>query len=186
VSDLDSMIELLIRLDVVLWNVFFFIPANREEFGALLSPQEHEDTFAKLYAASKRVHFPIKAIEAPHYRRYLLQRRARESRGRLSETEAFAAAPRGGNESSSGVFINHNGEVYPSRFLPLAAGNVTRHSLAQVYGESFLFKSLRDPSRLKGKCGRCPARGFCGGSRARAYAITGELFAPDPGCAFDP
>jgi len=63
---------------------------------------------------------------------------------------------------------------------------LTRQSLAEVYCESPLFVSLRDSSRLKGKCGRCQARNLCGGSRARAYVMTGDLFASDPCCAFEP
>ncbi|HYM76395.1 MAG TPA: radical SAM protein [Candidatus Dormibacteraeota bacterium] len=184
--DVDPMIDLLTRLDIVLWNVFFFVPANREESAAMLSAEEHEQVFAKLYAASKRVHFQIKTTEGPHYQRYLLQQRVRESRGRLSQAEVIAGAPRGVNDSRGLIFINYHGEAYPSRFLPLSAGNVTAESLSHVYGTSPLFVSLRDSSRLHGKCGRCPVRSICGGSRARAYVMTGDLFASDPCCAYEP
>ena len=185
-SDLDSMIELLTRLDVVLWNVVFFVPASREEAGAMLSAQEHEEVFAKLYAASKHVHFQIKTTEGQHYQRYLLQQRVRESRGRLTETDVITCAPKGVSDGKGMVFVNYQGEAYPSRFLPLSGGDLTRQSLSDVYCESPLFVSLRDSSRLKGKCGRCPARNVCGGSRARAYVMTGDLFASDPCCAFEP
>jgi radical SAM protein with 4Fe4S-binding SPASM domain len=184
--DVDSMIELLTRLDVALWNVFFFVPASREESAAMLSAEEHEQVFAKLYAASRNVHFQIKTTEAPHYQRYLLQQRVRESRGRLTQADVIAGAPRGVNDSRGFVFINRHGEVYPSRFLPLSAGNVTTESLSDVYGKSPVFVSLRDSSRLTGKCGRCPVRTICGGSRARAYVMTGDLFASDPSCAYEP
>lgn len=185
-QDLDSMIELLTRLDVVLWNVFFFVPPSRDDAGGLLSAREHEDVFAQLYAASKRVHFQIKTTEGQHYQRYLLQQRVRESRGRLTEAEVITCAPKGVNDGKESVFINHHGDAYPSRFLPLSGGNVTRQSLSDVYCESPLLVSLRDSSRLKGKCGRCPARNVCGGSRARAYVMTGDAFASDPCCAFEP
>ena len=183
--DLDSMIELLTRLDVAVWNVFFSVPAAREDADKLLSPEEHEQVFAKLYAASKRVHFQIKTTEAPHYQRYLLQQRVRESRGRLTETDVMNCAPKGVNDGKGLVFINCRGEVYPSRFLPLTAGNVMSQPLAKVYCDSPMFVSLRDSSRLKGKCGRCRARNVCGGSRARAYVMTGDIFASDPCCAFE-
>ena len=186
VQDLDSMIELLTRLDVVLWNVVFFVPTSRDEAGMMLSAEEHEDVFAKLYQASRHVHFQIKTTEGQHYQRYLLQQRVRESRGRLTEAEAITCAPKGVSDGKGLVFINYRGEASPSRFLPLSGGDVTRQSLADVYCESPLFVSLRDSSRLKGKCGRCPARNVCGGSRARAYVMTGDLFASDPCCAFEP
>jgi AdoMet-dependent heme synthase len=185
-KDLDSMIELLTRLDVALWNVVFFVPASHDEAGVMLSADEHEEVFAKLYAASRRVHFQIKTTEGQHYQRYLLQQRVRESRGRLTEAEVITCAPKGVNDGKGLVFINFRGEAYPSRFLPLSGGDVTRQSLSEVYRESSLFVSLRDSSRLNGKCGRCPARNVCGGSRARAYAMTGDLFASDPCCAFEP
>jgi len=185
-SDLDSMIELLIRLDVALWNVFFFVPSSPEKAGEMLSANEHEDVFAKLYAASKRVHFQLRTTEGQHYERYLVQQRARESRGRLTEADVLHVAPKSVDDGRGMVFINYRGEAYPSRYLPLCAGDLTRQSLADVYRESPLFASLRDVSKLKGKCGRCPARSVCGGSRARTYVTTGDLFASDPCCAFEP
>ena len=116
------MIELLTRLDVVLWNVFFFVPPSREQAEDLLTADEHEQIFAKLYAASRVVHFQIKTTEGQHYQRYLLQQRARESRGRMTETDVITCAPKGVNDGKGFVFINHQGEVYPSRFLPALRG----------------------------------------------------------------
>jgi radical SAM protein with 4Fe4S-binding SPASM domain len=185
VHDVDPMIELLTRLDVALWNVFFFVPASREQAGELLTADEHEQIFAKLYAASKVVHFQIKTTEGPHYQRYLLQQRVRESRGKITEADLTNYAPRRVNEGRGFVFINYRGAVHPSRFLPLSGGNVTTQSLSEVYCDSPLFRSLRDSSRLQGKCGRCLMRNVCGGSRARAYAMTGNLFAADPCCAYE-
>ncbi len=185
-QNLDPMIELLTRLDVSLWHVFFYVPAKREEAGEMLNAEEHEQVFAKLYAASRKVNFQIKTTEGQHYQRYLLQQRVRESRGRLSEATAVPYAPRGVNDGKGFVFINSCGEVYPSRFLPLSGGNVTKQSLAEIYCESQLFVSLREVSKLKGKCGRCPVRTVCGGSRARAYVMSGDMFASDPCCAYEP
>ncbi|HET6180315.1 MAG TPA: radical SAM protein [Candidatus Sulfotelmatobacter sp.] len=184
--DVDLMIELLTRLDVILWNLIFFVPSNREQDAELLTAEEHEEVFAKLYAASKRVHFQITATEAQHYQRYILQQRARESRGRMTEADAIICAPKGVTDGKGFVFVNHRGEVYPSRFLPLSAGNITSQALSEVYCDSPLFVSLRDTSKLKGKCGRCPVRNICGGSRARAYAVSGDLFAQEPCCAYEP
>jgi radical SAM protein with 4Fe4S-binding SPASM domain len=185
-QNLDPMIEILTRLDVSLWNVFFFIAPKPEETGEMLNAEEHEQVFAKLYAASRRANFQIKTTEGQHYQRYLLQQRVKESRGRLTEATALPYAARGVNDGKGFVFVNSRGEVYPSRFLPFSGGNVTRQSLAEVYCESPLFVSLRDMSELKGKCGRCPARTVCGGSRARAYVMSGDMFAPDPCCAYEP
>jgi radical SAM protein with 4Fe4S-binding SPASM domain len=104
----------------------------------------------------------------------------------MTEADVITCAPQGVNDGKGFVFIDPTGEVFPSRFLPLSAGNLTTQSLDEVYCESPLFLSLRDSSRLKGKCGRCSVRNVCGGSRARAYALTGDLFASDPCCAYEP
>ncbi len=184
-GDLASMIELLVRLDVALWNVFLFPPAA-EPAANFLAAEDHEEIFAKLYAASKRVHFQIKTTEGPHYQRYVLQRRACESGTRPTEADVLNYRPTGVNDGKSLVFVNHLGEVFPSRFLPLSGGNITRSPLRDIYGQSPLFLSLRDSSKLKGKCGKCEFRNVCGGSRARAYALTGDLLAEDPSCAYRP
>lgn len=183
--DVEPMIELLTRLDVIAWNVIFLVPPSRVQAQDMLTAEEHEQVFARLYAASKHAHFQVKTTEAQHYQRFLLQQRARASRGRMTETDV-TSAPKGVTDGKSFVFINAHGEVYPSRYLPLSAGNVTSYPLSQMYNESQLFNSLRDSSKLKGKCGRCSVRNVCGGSRARAYAMTGDLFAQEPCCAYEP
>lgn len=183
--DLDKMIELLISLRVVLWSVFFLVPTGRAQFGDLLSAEEHEQVFAKLYAASKRVKFHIKTTEGQHYRRYVLQQKARDPNAR-SRADLISSAPKGVNDGKGFVFVSHTGEVYPSGFLPLAAGNVLWEPLVQIYQKSPLFRSLRDSSQLKGKCGRCDFKDVCGGSRARAYAVSHDPLAEEPRCAYMP
>ncbi len=185
-EDINLMLDLLTRLDVAAWNVFFLVPANGDQEGQMLDAAETEQVFVKLYSGSSRVHFQIKTTEAPHYQRYILQQRARESKMRFLDLDAVRYAPKGVNDSRGFVFVDYRGDVHPSRFLPISAGNVTTHGLSELYCESPLFSSLRDASRLKGKCGRCPVRNICGGSRARAYAVSGDLFAPDPSCAYEP
>lgn len=184
--DIDSMFELLTRLDVAAWNIFLFVPGDAEQFGEMLSAQQTEQLFAKLYPASGQVHFQVKTTEGQHYQRYILQQRARETRTRFLELDAVRLAATAVNDSRGFVFIDYRGEVYPSRFLPVSAGNITQRGLSELYCDSPLFASLRDGSRLKGKCGRCAVRNLCGGSRARAYAITGDLFASEPTCDYEP
>ncbi|HVI78049.1 MAG TPA: hypothetical protein VM715_07770, partial [Candidatus Acidoferrum sp.] len=169
-----------------LWNVFFVVPADREQAREMLDATGHEQVFAKLYEASKRVDFHIKTTEGQHYQRYLLQQRTSNSHGKVTEDDVGTRAPRGVNDRNGKVFVNHKGEAFASRYLPLSAGKLTEKSLFELFCESPLFVSLRDSSRLKGKCGRCPVRNICGGSRARAYAVTGDLFAEDPCCAYEP
>jgi radical SAM protein with 4Fe4S-binding SPASM domain len=81
---------------------------------------------------------------------------------------------------------NSSIEVSPSGFLPLPAGNVRERSVVDIYRNSQLFRELRDPTLLKGKCGRCEFREVCGGSRARAYATSGDYLESDPSCIYEP
>jgi len=185
IDDLDNMIELLTKLRVVLWSVFFLVPTGRAQFRDLLSPEQHEKIFAKLYATSKKVKFHIKTTEGQHYRRYVLQQKAKEPHGR-DKSELIAKAPNGVNDGKGFVFVSHTGEVYPSGFLPLSGGNVLWEPLASIYQQAPLFRSLRDSSQLKGKCGACDYKDVCGGSRARAYAVSGDPLAEEPCCAYIP
>ncbi len=90
------------------------------------------------------------------------------------------------NAGDGFVFISHLGEVFPSGFLPLSAGNIKDRSLVELYRNSPLFRDLRDPSRLRGRCGDCEFVSVCGGSRSRAYAVTGDPFSEEPFCEYEP
>ena len=194
-ADFESMVALLKTFNMVLWSVFFLVPTGRGQLQDLVSAEEFEEVFAKLAEVSQNVSFDIKTTEAQHYRRYLAQKRAalrRRNEAPLPPSmnkpfgDGIGRAPRGLNDGKGFVFISHQGEVFPSGFLPLAAGNIRRQPLAEIYRNAPLFKQLRDTSNLKGKCGVCEFREICGGSRSRAYALTGDPFAADPSCVYQP
>jgi radical SAM protein len=185
---LDDIIALLETLDIVLWSVFFLVPTGRGQSIDLISAEEFERVFEKLYQTSRRVKFDIKSTEAQHYRRFLLQKRTEARRSGqpdaaiakvfgATSADGIGRAPRGINDGKGFVFISHMGQVFPSGFLPVSAGNMRQHSLTELYRHSPLFVALRDSANLKGKCGICEFREVCGGSRARAYAVSGDLFA---------
>ena len=77
-------------------------------------------------------------------------------------------------------------EVQPSGFLPLVAGNVRATHPVEIYRHAPLFMRLREPDAFHGRCGRCEFRRICGGSRARAYAASGDPLGEDPLCAYQP
>ncbi len=183
-GELEKLAALLSTQRVLLWSVSF--PVSKEE--EQLSPQETEEAFARLYRLSRLVSFKVKTAEAPHYRRYVLQQRARQNKQKGGEAEVYSGIPGvlPTNEIRGSLFIGNTGEVYPSACLPRSAGNVRTEKLAHVYRESELFKTTRDVSLLEGKCGRCNFKEICGGSRARALAITGDMFTADPSCAYEP
>jgi radical SAM protein with 4Fe4S-binding SPASM domain len=90
------------------------------------------------------------------------------------------------NDGNGFAFVSHIGDVCPSGFLQLPVGNVRDAPLPEWYREAPLFRALRDPDALGGACGRCEFRRRCGGSRARAWALTGDPLAGDPTCAYRP
>jgi radical SAM protein len=210
--DLDNLCSLFEKLDIVMWNVFFLVPVGRGQRADLLSGEEFEQVFGKIYELSHRVNFQIKTTEAMHYRRYLLQHNLEERRlshatdygnahghphGPASAYEAGSPvsdahsrtvgwATRRVNDGKGFLFVSHLGNVYPSGFLPIHAGNVKHTPLQDIYRNSSIFKALRNTSRLQGKCGACEYKEICGGSRARAYALTGDPFAEEPCCTYQP
>jgi AdoMet-dependent heme synthase len=173
-------------LPVSLWAVFFLIATGRGAALESISARECEQLLHDLHDMAADVPFGIKTTEAPHFFRVAAERR-REGVSRPAPSPVAALrAPRSVNDGNGFVFIDHLGQICPSGFLPLARGNVRRDDLAAVYRHDDLFRRLRDPDALEGRCGRCEFRSICGGSRSRAYAATGSPFGADPLCAFEP
>lgn len=188
---MDRIAELVGEVGSKMWSLFFLIVTGRALAGDDLDAAQYEEVFAKMYEISKRVPFDIKTTEAMHYRRYIMQRQKEERHGAEPPAEnesakrvAFRTA--GVSDGRGFVFVSHKGEVYPSGFLALSAGNVRRDSLVDVYRNSQLFRVLRDPTQREGKCGACEYVHVCGGSRSRAFALTGDYLAEDPRCMYIP
>ncbi len=198
---MEKMAALVSSLGVVFWEVFFLVPVGRGEGLGGLTAEQCEEVFALLYEVQKKSPFLVKITEAPHFRRYAIQRQWAEAGkegeagkirlpGELVRTEgpgrSMGLAPRGVNAGSGFVFVSHTGDIFPSGFLPVFGGNVRKAGLAKVYRESELFKKLRSPDLFKGICGYCEFREVCGGSRSRAWAVTGDYMESDPWCAYRP
>ncbi len=190
---LESLMSLVEKQEIVFWEVFFLVPMGRGKDVELMAPELFDAAFKKIYAFGKRVPFIIKVTEAPHYRRYFLEQE--ESREVRKVPLPGHNAPRGGvvrqqagrvNSGKGFAFVSYRGDVYPSGFLPVLAGNVLRTPLGEIYRNHPVFRELRDGSLLKGRCGLCEYQEVCGGSRARAYAMTGDYLAEDPTCAYQP
>jgi radical SAM protein len=193
IAEIDEVVTLMEKLKITLWSVFFLVPTGRGKLNDLLSAEEFESVFAKVYSLSRTASFDIKTTEAQHYRRFVLQQRVADqksgmgsSSGHERSVDAIGRAPRGLNDGKGFVFISHTGEVFPSGFLPLSAGSIREQELATIYRDSPLFRDLRDTSKLEGKCGSCEFKEICGGSRARAHALTGNPYAEEPCCSYVP
>lgn len=198
-GDFDRMAALVTELGIALWSVFFLVPTGRAKPEDIASAEAFEMVFNRMYDLSATVPFDIKSTAGPQYRRVILQRQVAERRAgdRSATPEPLTAGvgfsladgvgrARGVNDGDGFLFVSHTGEIYPSGFLPVSAGNVRRDDLVGVYRDSPLFRQLRDRSLLKGKCGVCEYREVCGGSRARAYALTGDWLESEPFCTHIP
>lgn len=159
------------------WSLFFLVTVGR---GVVLQPISADACTKLLGWLAERATLPgmiVTTTEAPHFRRIVAESRL-SAPGR-----GHAAGIRDGNGI---MFVSHDGEVFPSGFLPVAAGNVRSSDALQIYREAPLFLSLRDVDSFHGRCGACEVRTACGGSRARAYLASGDLLGEDPLCQHQP
>lgn len=205
VHELPALLRLVLDLQASFWSVFFLVPTGRGAAVPALDAADTEEVLHWLHDVAG--HVPIKATEAPHYRRIAIQRAGvddvdaafpvgplrrtlrDETRLLLGDHQPRPRGPRPPLDVNAGrgfAFIDHFGFVYPSGFLPKVAGSVRRRSFTDIYRTSPLLRSLRQPDDFGGRCGRCSYREVCGGSRSRAYAVTGDPLAADPSCAYQP
>lgn len=210
--DLPKIFALVRDIGAMTWSVFFLVPTGRGQSEDEITPQDYEAVLNFLYDAGKYI--SLKTTEGHHYKRVVLQRAfldqhslAPEKYMQLNSTydrlmaglraetagmtpalpsDRMRRAPLHVNAGDGFVFISLLGEVYPSGYLPVSAGNVRKTPLMNIYQESPLFRSLRDIKELKGRCGACEFNVVCGGSRSRAYAMTGDILAEEPFCAYQP
>jgi len=183
---LRRMAERVSEFPLALWAVFFLVQTGRGAGLEPISAAECEEVLVFLDALQRRAPFGIKTTEAPHYRRVQAQQAALYPPPAREPGRRQLRAPRAVNDGNGFVFVDHVGEVYPSGFLPIRCGNARDGRLVEAYRENDFFRRLRDPDALAGRCGRCEFRAVCGGSRSRAFAATGDAFADDPLCAYDP
>ncbi|MBC7274089.1 MAG: TIGR04053 family radical SAM/SPASM domain-containing protein [Streptomyces sp.] len=206
--DLPGVVQLVHEHGAMLWSAFFLVPTGRGRALGVLTPAETEDVLNFVHDVGLTV--PAKTTEAHHFRRVALQRKILADLGEdhvsalrlgplyqeLRERAADLGLDTGGrrarrppldvNAGRGFVFVSHTGTVHPSGFLPLGAGSVRDTPLTEIYRTSELFTGLRDADRLGGRCGACEFRRVCGGSRSRAYGVTGDPYAEEPWCGYRP
>jgi len=186
---IDAIAELLSTQGIAMWSVFFLVPVGRGVEETRIEPEEYEVAFERLWHHACRQPFAVKTTEAPHYRRYVLQQgghplappKQGEGGGR-----PMHRAPLGVTDGRGVMFVSHVGEVYPAGFLPLVCGRFPDDSVVDLYQNHPTFRALQDPDQYKGICGICEYRYVCGGSRARAYAVSGDPLGPEPDCLHVP
>jgi AdoMet-dependent heme synthase len=185
-ADLPAIYDLLHGMDIMRWSLFFLISVGRGTALREVSPAEGERLNHWLYQRSKEAPFQVKTTEAMHYRRIAIKRMKAEGLDDAAIARTSVGRGFGIRDGNGIMFVAHDGWVYPSGFLPIRVGNVREEPIAGLYRESPVFRRLRSPEGFKGRCGRCPYARVCGGSRARAWAWTGDELEADPLCPFVP
>jgi len=185
-DDLPAIYELLKTLKVMRWSLFFLISVGRGKVLQAVSPARGEEIMNWVYDLAPVAPFAIKTTEAPSYRRIALDRMRAEgiAPDEIKRTSVYHGF--GIRDGHGIMFVSNTGDIYPAGFLPLTLGNVRQDRLAETYRDHPMFRSLHNPNEFKGKCGRCEHRIICGGSRARAFAYTGDALESDPFCPYEP
>lgn len=205
-EELADVAALVKALGVTVWEVFFLIRLGRATGVEELTPEENEDVAHFLFDASRHG-LTVRTVEAPFFRRVvawrtamgtavdaaeafslglLYRRLATRLRERIGEPGGTARAQSVGTRDGKGlIFVSHDGQVYPAGFLPLSLGNVRERSIVDMYRHHPLLRAIRR-SEFSGRCGVCEYRDVCGGSRARAYAASGDPLGEDPACPYVP
>lgn len=203
VRQLDEMLKMVLDLEAAAWHLFLLVPVGcgiQIAESMQVQAEEYERVLNWLYEKSMQVAMDLRAVCAPHYFRVRVQRRMLERQSGERQPglttpvgqEASTRGPttltvrRGCLAGSSMCFISYRGEVFPCGYLPVKAGNLQEETFTEIWEDSPVFLSLRDPDRLEGRCGRCEFRILCAGCRARAYGMSGDYLAEEPFCIYQP
>lgn len=191
-NQLPQMIEFAEDLGASALHVFFLVAVGRGEHiaGKEITPQMYEELLNLLYDKQKETRIFLKATCAPQYYRVMIKRSLEEGREpmirgrRLSELDYMSKGCLAGTRYCC---ILPEGEVHPCPYLPVRAGHIREDGgFKNVWMNSSVFRELRDPSLIKGKCGICEFKDYCGGCRARAYSRFRDYLMHDPACAYIP
>ena len=169
------------RLAAKVWNLYFLVPTGRGQFVSDITPSQYDEVLASLYRIQQKYdrRMLVNAKCAPHYIKTVL-----ENGG--SQIRTYSGGAGGCPAGTHYMGIRPNGDVTPCPYLPVFAGSIRNASLADLWSSSELFAGIRQRNSLGGRCGECEMNGHCGGCRARAYGMAGDMMAEDPLCTHIP
>ena len=185
------------RLAAKVWNLYFLVPTGRGQFVSDITPAQYDEVLASLYRIQRKYNrrMLVNAKCAPHYIKTVLENAGDANRAMPSDGEpsrpvipirTYSGGAGGCPAGTHYMGIRPNGDVTPCPYLPVFAGTLRNASLADLWTSSELFTGIRRRTSLGGRCGECEMNGHCGGCRARAYGMTGDLMAEDPLCTHTP
>jgi radical SAM protein with 4Fe4S-binding SPASM domain len=173
-DEITDVMELAHSQGVTGFTLYFLVCTGRGERLSDITPQQYEDALATLVEAQRRYpNMMVRARCAPQ-----ISRLASQARSELIGNAGCLA----GRQYCR---ITPEGDVTACPYLPQVAGSVHQHSFGDIWQNAPPLQRLRT-ERPEGRCGRCDFQELCGGCRARAFALTGELSGEDPWCEYQP
>ena len=171
------------KMSAKVWNLYFLVQTGRGQFVSDIEPDEYDRVLATLHELQERYRdrMIVNAKCAPHYVKTVFERDP-DSPFLKSYSGGAGGCPAGTHYMG----IRPNGDVTPCPYLPMFGGNLKNESLSDVWEHSELFQDMRRRSELGGRCGSCEFNATCGGCRARAHGVTGDVLAEDPLCSYQP
>ena len=170
-------------LGATVWNLYFLVPTGRGAHVSDLDASEYDGILAELFELQRRFagRMLVNAKCAPHYVRILTDKDPSSP-----FLKSYAGGAGGCPAGTHYLGIRPNGDVTPCPYLPLFGGNLKQASLRDIWADSDLFVRIRQRTALGGRCGACELNPACGGCRARAFGMTGDVMAEDPLCTHTP
>jgi len=185
-AELEDLIQLSLSVGASYFKPIPIMPVGRgkDVNRLMLSPSETKD-YVKFLLSQKSQYEDKLHIFAEETYSWLFQDPPEPHSFSTKMTHSTCAA------GTSQLVFSPNGLVFPCPFLhDFVAGDLRVESVQQIWENSNILGQFREVATtdLKGKCGRCPYIPFrCrGGCRAAAYCLTGDFYAEDPMCWYEP
>ncbi len=173
-EEVGDLIELADREGATGFTLYFLVCTGRGDALSDITPEQYEQALGFLAAAQERYpRMMVRARCAPQ-----ISRVASQSDSALVGNAGCLAARRY-------CRITPDGKVTPCPYLPLSAGSVREELFAEIWQNAAIFQQLREGTPT-GRCGACEFNELCGGCRARAFALGGDLLGEDPWCGYRP
>jgi radical SAM protein with 4Fe4S-binding SPASM domain len=191
-NQIDDIMTLAESIGVENFHLFFLVPTGRGVKIEDISPQKYEDMITNTFAKVHKHRLNVRPSCAPQFMRI--------AKGMGLDMRQWI---RGCIAGMHYCRIYPNGDITPCPYLPIKLGNVREQNFNDIWFNSAIFKKIRNPDCLKGKCGACEYKIVCGGCRARAYGLSsdfidycgdlhvpseqkGDYLAEDPWCVYQP
>ncbi|MBI4305786.1 MAG: radical SAM protein, partial [Chloroflexi bacterium] len=173
-GEVEELMEFAHHEGATAFNLYFLVCTGRAERLSDITPQQHEQVLGSLLKAQWR------------YPQMMVRARCAPQISRVASLGGSALIGNAGCLAARQYCrIAPEGDVTPCPYLPLVAGNVRQQHFVDIWRYAPPFRKLRG-GPLTGRCGTCHFRPVCGGCRARAFAVTGDILAEDPWCVYEP